>query len=98
MVRRSRQRASFVACRHCQKRFSRHQPWTDFVESLGIPYPGIKKRRDWTRAALLSEIQRWQAEGNPLNYRAVKNTYQALIHQARKYFGSWDAARAAAGV
>jgi len=74
------------------------QPWTDFVESLDIPYPGIKKRRDWTQATLLSEIRRWQADGHPLNYRAVKDDYQALIHQARKFYGSWDAACAAAGV
>jgi len=72
--------------------------WTDFVDSLGIPYPGIKKRRDWTREKLLEEIRRWQAEGHQLNYKAVQEEYQALIHQARKFFGSWDRARAAAGV
>ncbi len=72
--------------------------WTGFVESLGIPYPGIKKRRDWTEAKVRSEIRRWKAQGRPLNYRAVKDRYQALIHQARKFFGSWDRARAEAGV
>lgn len=72
--------------------------WTAFVESLGIPYPGVKKRLDWTKAKLISEIRRWQAEGHRMNYRAVKAEYQALIHQARKFFGSWDAALAAAGV
>jgi hypothetical protein len=70
--------------------------WADFVESLGIPYPGIKKCRDWTEQKLLEEIRRWEAEGHRLNYRAVKDEYQALIHQARKFFGSWDRARAAA--
>jgi hypothetical protein len=72
--------------------------WTDFVESLGIPYPGIKKRRDWTRAKVLSEIRRWKAEGHPLGYKRVQQGYQALLHQARKFFGSWDSACAAAGV
>jgi hypothetical protein len=73
-------------------------PWTDFVESLGIAYPGIKKRRDWSRKTLLAEIQQWHRTGHRLNYRAVKTEYQAMIHQARKFFGSWDRARAAAQV
>jgi hypothetical protein len=72
--------------------------WADFLESLGIPYPGIKKRRDWTPAKVLSEIKRWRREGHALNYRAVKDSYQALLQQAKKYFGSWDRARAAARV
>lgn len=70
--------------------------WADFVESLGIPYPGIRKCRDWTKVKLLEEIREWKAEGHRLNYRAVASKYQALIHQARKFFGSWDRARAAA--
>jgi hypothetical protein len=61
-------------------------------------YLGVKKRRDWTRRKVLAEIRRLKAEGSRVNYRAVKDTYQALLHQARKYFGSWDAARAAARV
>src|SRR5262249_60874334 len=74
------------------------QGWSDFVESFGIPYPGTKRRKDWTRANLLKEIRRWRRAGHRLNYRAVADSYQALIHQARKFFGSWDKARAAAGV
>jgi hypothetical protein len=72
--------------------------WTDFIESFGISYPGVKKRRDWTRAKLLAEIRRWEADGNSLTYKRVQESYQALIHQARKYFGSWDKACAKAGV
>jgi hypothetical protein len=72
--------------------------WIQFVESLGIPYPGVRKHLHWTRDELLAEIGRWHAEGNAMNYKSVKNTYQALIHQARKFFGGWDAACAAAGV
>ncbi len=75
-----------------------HVPWTDFVESLGIPYPGVKKCRDWTREKALSEIRRLGAEGHPLYYSAVASDYPALIHQSRKFFGSWDRARAEAGV
>ena len=72
--------------------------WTGFVESLGIPYPGVKKRRDWTEAKVLSEIRRWKAEGHSLRYKRVQQGYQALLHQARKFFGSWDEACTAAGV
>jgi hypothetical protein len=72
--------------------------WADFVESLGIPYTGVKKRRGWTKRLLLSEIRRWEAEGHRMNYRAVADEYQALIHQARKYYRSWKRARAAARV
>ena len=74
------------------------KPWTDFVESFGIPYPGVKKRRDWSKETLLDEIRRWAAEGHRTNRRTVARDYQALIHQGVKRFGSWDAARAAAGV
>jgi hypothetical protein len=70
--------------------------WADFLESLGIPYPGIKKRREWTKHKLLDEIRHWQAEGHSLKYRSVQSRYQALIHQAKKFFSSWDSALAAA--
>src|SRR6266568_4874 len=40
----------------------------------------------------------WNAEGHRVNYRAVALEHQALIHQARKYYDSWDRARAAARV
>jgi hypothetical protein len=72
--------------------------WPDLLESLGIAYPGIKKRRDWTKSKLLKEMRSWKAQGHRMNYRAVKNDYQALIQQARKFYGSWDRARAAARV
>lgn len=72
--------------------------WADFVESLGVRYPGVKKRRDWTKRAVLAELRRWRAAGHPMHYRAVKVGYQALLQQAKKYFGTWDRARAAARV
>jgi hypothetical protein len=72
--------------------------WPEFVESLNIVYPGIKKRRDWTKQKLLAEIRRRHAEGRPLSYKAVQREHQALIHQARKFYGSWDRAVAAARV
>ena len=72
--------------------------WTEFIESFGIPYPGIKKRRDWSRELVLEEIRRWAAEGHRTNRKSVSREFQALVHQGLKYFDSWDAARVAAGV
>jgi hypothetical protein len=56
------------------------------------PYDGYSKQ------LLLSETRRWDEQAHSLNYRAVKLENQALIHQARKFYGSWDPARAAARV
>jgi hypothetical protein len=72
--------------------------WTSFVESLGIRYPGVKKRR-WTDADVLAEIRSLRRRGRPLNARAVRDAGGgALEDQARKRFGSWDRALLAAGV
>jgi hypothetical protein len=73
--------------------------WGDYLESLGIRYPGIKRCRDWTKRKLVEhklveQIRRRHAEGHRLSYRENK----ALVHQARKFFGSWDKALAAAGI
>ena len=71
--------------------------WTSFVESFGVAYPGGRKRV-WSRELVLDEIRRWAAEGRRTNHRTVWQEYQTLTVQARKYYGSWDAARTAAGV
>ncbi|MBN9519346.1 hypothetical protein J0H58_12625 [bacterium] len=72
--------------------------WAEFVEAVtGAPYPGIKKRLDWTKDKVLAEIRWLKAEDQPLNLRAVAALGLAGIKQARQFFGSWDAARAAAG-
>lgn len=72
--------------------------WTSFVESLGIGYPGVKKRR-WTDADVLAEIRSLRRRGQPLNADAVAEACgQALPKQARQRFGSWDEALRVAGV
>jgi hypothetical protein len=73
--------------------------WTEFVESFGVTYPGFRPRRSfWTKEKLIDEIRRWAAEGHRTNVKSVSREYQSLLHQARKYYKSWDTARAAAGV
>lgn len=71
--------------------------WISFVESFGVAYPGGRKRV-WSKELVLDEIRRWAAEGRRTNHRTVWLEYQILTVQARKYYGSWDAARTAAGV
>src|SRR5262249_40008658 len=74
----------------------RSQTWTGFVESLGIRYPGVKKRRDWTKQKICEEITLLKKQGHAMNFCAINRSYVALIHQAWKYYGAWDRARAAA--
>src|SRR5579864_1061039 len=72
--------------------------WVDYLESLGISDHGSHKVRQWNRKMVISEIRRLKAEGCMLNYQSVAQADQSLIVHARKFFGSWDAARAAARV
>jgi hypothetical protein len=72
--------------------------WVEFVESLGIRYPGPHSRRDWTDAKVLAEIRERRRRGLPLNRNSVAENGQSLTHQARNRFGSWDGALRAAGI
>lgn len=79
--------------RYAQYKFE--SGWTGFVESLGIVYPG-KRLRHWSKNLVLQEIRRLTTAGQAMHSSAVKRVDDALVRQARKYFKSWDAARAAA--
>lgn len=72
--------------------------WPDFIESLDIPYPGQKKRRDWSPRVVLRVIRRLRAEGLSLQSSVVHQGYQTLWLRARTYFGSWADALHRAGV
>jgi ribulose kinase len=49
-----------------------HSGWADFVESAGIPYPGVKKRQNfWTKEKVLEEIRRWHSEGHAMHHRGL---------------------------
>jgi hypothetical protein len=73
--------------------------WSTYVESLGIPYPGPKKRRGWTDETVLAEIRRRRRRGQALSAEGlVRDVGQGLIKQARQRFGSWEEALRAAGV
>lgn len=75
-----------------------HGGWAAFVDSLGITYPGVVKRRDWMDATVLRAIRARKRAGKGLTSSAVKDEHQALWHQGRNRFGSWDAALEAVGI
>ncbi|MDI6872117.1 MAG: helix-turn-helix domain-containing protein [Bacillota bacterium] len=54
-------------------------------------------RTRWTSKAVLDAIRRRHADGRPLNYAAVVADDEKLTGAARRLFGSWDGALAAAG-
>jgi len=73
--------------------------WSEFVESLEIPYPGQKKRLDWTDNVVLTEIRKRRRRGLALHAEGVvQDVGQALLKQARQRFGSWDDALREAGL
>ena len=72
--------------------------WADYIESLGIVDQRIQRKRRWDRAKVISEIRCLKSNGQPLNSQAVGKVDQSLVVQARKFFCSWDRARAAAKV
>jgi len=54
-------------------------------------------RTTWTQQSVLEAIRQRDASGLPINYQAVVNDDEKLTGAARRYFGSWNAALAAAG-
>jgi hypothetical protein len=84
-----RRPADFLICRHCRKPFR------------AISASHLRRRHGydyWTSETTLDEIRRWPAERHSTRAGAVDREYPALLHKTKKFFGSWDAARDAAGV
>lgn len=79
-------------------RLEREVPWSRFVESLGVAYPGPVPRHDWTQAAVLAEIRKRQRGGQPLYVGAMTGKALRIYQQGAKLFGSWDEALRAAGL
>jgi hypothetical protein len=50
-----------------------------------------------TKAEVVHAIQRLRRTGKPLNYSAVRNSHGRLLAQAKRRFGTWKQAVAAAG-
>lgn len=73
---------------------------TSPAEALAVSAEGIVivPRRTWSQDAVVSAIQRRYDQGLPCNYQAVVREEEALSGAARRYFGNWAAALAAAGL
>lgn len=56
-----------------------------------------RPRMKWTDELVIEAIRSRYAAGLPLNYQAVVQDDEKLAGAARRHFGSWDAALAAAG-
>ncbi len=67
--------------------------------SQAVKLAGIEPVRPlWTRDRLLAEIKRLHREGVALSSeRLAKSGHAGLVHAARRHFGSWPGAVAAAG-
>lgn len=56
------------------------------------------KRKRWSKALVIAALKERKAAGKALNYQAVVFDDERLAVAARRRFGSWDAALAAAGL
>ena len=52
----------------------------------------------WDQAKVISQIQRLRKEHSPLYAKYVLNNHKKLFSAARRQFGSWRRALAAAGI
>lgn len=104
---RERQRAGLslvwsVVC--CQDRrcamSARHAfgSWQNAMIAAGVPPEcyRYKGQRQWSEQRIIDCLRHRQQNGQPLSQRVVHLEFPTLIVAARRYFGSWHAALAAA--
>jgi len=71
--------------------------WDQTLRAAGLDPDEIRRhRKPWTPDDLLDEIRRKHRAGEALN--AQRLSPASMYHAARVFFGSWDAALAAAGL
>jgi hypothetical protein len=72
--------------------------WKNAVVAAGLPQYLSRSNSEWTPARILNAIRSLARRREPLNAGEVKSQYGLLVPNARRYFGSWNLAIAAAGV
>jgi len=73
--------------------------WRAAIEAAGFDYLKIKRQREWSKAAVVTEIRRMRRAGMRLaTTREVRQRFRVLHAAAIRYFGSWAAAVKAAGL
>ena len=77
------------------KRYFRN--WNNAFVAAGMenPYPQTKRRK-WSEDRVIQSIQTWQADGRPVNH--IWKEDKPLFLAAKRRFGTWCAALAAAGI
>ncbi len=66
------------------------------VDAIRGRQPHGAPRLRWSKESVIGELQSWHARGRPIKRLWVE--FPALCHAMRRYFGSQDAALAAAGI
>lgn len=72
--------------------------WDKALEAAGIDAVKVYKRRRWNKKLIKAEIQFLSAMGYDLAAPAMRKNFCGLYSAGCKYFGSWTAARRAAGI
>ena len=69
--------------------------WGRALGAAGITPPETNPK--WNRESIVRAIQIRYAKGGSLKHKAVRKSERSLYNAARSHFGSWHAARTAAG-
>lgn len=83
--------------KHVERKLGR---WSALLDAVGLSHGRSHPRwHYWSPATVLKEIRARVRSRKPLGFVSVEQDVgRALLHQAVKHFGSWDAALEAAGV
>lgn len=72
--------------------------WERAVRSCGIPYQDVRAQHEWTTKELMETLRRWDHEGLPIHYQAVRARSNALLQAALARWGTWEKTVLAAGL
>lgn len=72
--------------------------WKEAIEASGLDYDSIRKYKTWNRQAVIEEIRRLSAEGEPISSQHTQNNNKALYMAAVKRFRGWGQAVKIAGI
>lgn len=72
--------------------------WDRALHAAGIAPDPTEAHRRWSRQAVIEAIGRRQAQGLPLNAKAVRLTDAPLANAYKRWFGAWSEALEAAGI
>jgi hypothetical protein len=74
------------------------QNWRDAIRASGLDINGVARYQAWDEERVIKDIKALHRARLPLSSKAVQLSNQPLFCAARRRFGSWDEALAAAGL